>query len=514
MLKFTPLVKGVRVVSIQMSIQEKLKTIWRSLYHENLQVIASTKRAIHHSHLVRVPTPSEMEPPAGQPHTTQPSFFDRARARPRENIISMFRIGGNPSQNTSGGSTPTMQSPVDSDSDSSSIRSRDSGEIQVVGSEDGEVEVVVRLFIPPTATPSHSISPVVVSHRVKWDILIANLDGHYSELRCSLPVHLLDHVVLDEARAATSIARSLLFGPDNEPGQLQEATLPSYSDHIRDRVADAALNAALLANNPLTTDAYLPEGDVPAENVLSSSYRPTSTFSPTHSRLSIPRAASLPDASQRGHLEGSYSSELYHSLGRDPFNLTPISTGPTPPDSQNASRQGSINSSRNSSRAPSPDLPGESLELHSRPGTPHRSRAHGKFSLKPFTPCSKRRKFTSSIDSFQPSASSVPFSPAPSCSTPNSEHSDPFDPGRSGTVPSTINIAPINVYDTVPDYAVAASGFLGGGITPLSGLRGLPSYDEAERVQETAPFIETTQTHGTASSDSITHTHSNAECRL
>ena len=494
-----------------MFIQEKLKTIWRSLYYENLQVVASTKQAIRHGHIVQL----QMEPPAGPAHATPPSFFDRARARPRENLRSMFRIGGTSSQNTSGGSTPASpQSPVDSDSDSSSARSRNSGENEVVENEDGDVEVVVRLFIPPAATPSHNISPVIVSHRIKWNILIANLDGHYSELRCSLPVQLLDHAVLDEARAATSVARGLLFGSDYDPSQLQEAALPSYSDHIRDRVADAALHAALLANNPLTTDAHLPEDDVPAENVLPSLHRPTSTFSPTHARLSIPRATSLSDASERGHLEESYNSELFHSLGRDPFNLTPIFTGPTPPDSQDASRQGSRNSSQNSSRAPSPDLilPGESIELHSRSVNPHRSRVHGKFSLKPFTPFSKRSKSTPSIDSFQPSTSSMPFSLTSSCSTPNSEHLDPFHhPGCSSPVPSTVNITPLNVYDTVPEYAIAASGFLGGGITPLSGLRGLPSYDEAERVQETTPVMDSTQTY--ASSDSTTHAQSNPECR-
>ena len=499
------------MVSVQMSIQEKLKTLWRSLYHENLQVIASTKQEIRHGHLVRVRTPSEMESPAEPPRTTPPSFFDRARARSRENLRSMFRIGGGSSQNTSGGSSP------DSDSDSSSARSRNNGENEIIENEDGDVELVVRLFIPPTAAPSHSISPIVVSHRVKWDILIANIDGHYSELRCSLPVQLLDHVVLDEAQAATSVTRSLLFGSDYEPGQLQEAALPSYSDHIRDRVADAALHAALLANNPLTTDAHLPGDDVPAENVLPSSLRPTSTFSPTHSRLSIPRVTSLPDASERERLEESYNSELYRSLGRDLFNLTPISTGPTPPDSQNASRQGSRNSSLNSSRAPSPDLisPGESLEPHPRSATPHRTRTHGKFSLKPFTPFSKRSKSTPNIDSFQPNTSSMPLSLTSSCSTPNSEHSDPFHhPSRSSTVPSTVNLTPLNIYDTVPDYTIAASGFLGGGITPLSGLRGLPSYDEAEHVQETMPFMDAIQTHGTVSPDSTTQTHSNAECRL
>jgi hypothetical protein len=510
MLKFTPLTKGVRVISVEMSIQEKVKTLWRSLYYENLRTVTFTKQSIRRGQLVPVQTPSEIESAVEPPLTTRPSFVGRATARSRENLRSMFRIGGIASQNTIGGSTPApIQGPVDNENDSSPARSRDSEDSEDVESENGDVERVVRLFIPPTATPSHGISPIEVSHRVKWDVLIANSGGHYSELRCSLPIQLLDHVVLEEAQAATRIARSLLFGSDYEPDHPPAAVLPSYSDHIRDRVADAALHAAMLANNPLTTDAHLQEDGVPAENILPFPHGSTRTFSATQSRLSIPRATSLPNASERGRLEESYSSELYHSLGRDLSGLSSIFTGPTPPDSQNASRQESRNSSRNSSRAPSPEpvMHGESSELHS-PLTPlHRPRTRGMFSLKPFAPLSKRSKSTTTIDSFQPSTSSMTFSPTPSCTTPNSECLDPLhDPDRSRTAPPIDSLSPLNVYDTVPEYAIAASGFLGGGITPLSGLRGLPSYDEAEHVQGTTPSMDTSQTRSIAPSD-YAHPH-------
>jgi len=493
-----------------MSIQEKVRTLWRSLHPENLRIVAFTKQSICQGQLVRVRTPSETASAAEPPLATPSPFVGRARARSREDLRSTFRIGRSASRSATDGFTPTsIQGPVDSENGSSSARSRNSGESEIVESGNGDVEGVVRLLIPPATTPSHAISPIEVSHRVKWDILIANLDGHYSELRCSLPIQLLDYTVLEEAQAATSVARSLLFGSDYEPDHPQEAVLPSYPDHIRDRVADAALYAALLANNPLTTDAHSPEDDVPAENILSSPRIPTSTFpTRTNSRLSISRAASLPDASERGRLEESYSSELCHSLGRDLFRPPSMFAGPTPPDSQNASRQDSRNSSRYSSRAPSPEsiLPGESLELHLRSAPPRR-RIRGNFSLKPFAPFSKRGKSITTIDSFQQSPISMTFSPTPSCTTPNSEHLDPFhDAGRSSAVPSPVSLSPLNVYDTVPDYAIAASGFLGGGITPLSGLRGLPSYDEAERVQEATPSMDTSQTRSTTSSD-YTHSH-------
>jgi len=502
MLKFTPLTKGVRVVSVEMSIQEKVKTLWRALYHEDLRIVAFTKQPSHHDQLVRVQTPSEVGPAAEPPLATQPSFVGRAGARSRESLRSTFRIGGSTSRNTSGGSTPaSIQSPIDSENNSPS--GRNSGESEVVESENDDIGGIVRLFIPPTATPSHGILPIEISHRVKWDVLITNSDGHYSELRCSLPIQLLDHVVLEEAQAATSITRSLLFGSEYEPDQPREAVLPSYPNHIRDRVANAALHAALLANNPLTTDAHLPEDDVPAGNILQPTHgQQNSTLSATNSQLSIPRAASLPDASERGRLEESYSSELVHSLGRDVCGSSSVSAGPTPPDSQDASRQGSRNSSRNSSRAPSPEpgMPGEPPGPHFRSAQSHRPRLRRKFSLKPFAPFSKQSKSTTTIDSSQPSTSSMTFSPTPSCS--NAANSGPLhDPSRSSAVPSTVSLSPLNVYDTVPDYAVAASGFLGGGITPLSGLRGLPSYDEAERVQGTMPSMDTSQTCSTISPD-------------
>ena len=486
--------------------------MWRSLYHENLRAVTFTEQSTRRNQLVRIRSLSEMDSAAEPPLATQPSFVGRAMARSRENLRSAFRVGASTSRNTSGGSTPaSIQGPVDSENNSSPTRSRNSAESEAVESGNGDIEGVVRLFIPRTATPSHGISPIEVSHRVKWDILIVNSDGHYSELRCSLPIQLLDHAVLEEARAATSTTRSLLFGPEYDPDHPQEVVLPSYSDHIRDRVADAALHAALLANNPLTTDSHLPEDDVPIENILPSPHRPTSTFLAINSRIGIPRVTSLSDDSGRGYLEESYSSELVHSLGRDPYSPSSTFGGPTPPDSRNASRQGSRNSSRNSSRAPSPEpgIPGEPLELPFGSTPSHRLRTRRKFSLKPFAPFSKRSKPTTTTDSLQPITSSMTFSPTPSCSnTPNSELLDPFhDAGRSSAVPSTVNLSHINVYDTVPDYTIAASGFLGGGITPLSGLRGLPSYDEAERVQGTTP-MDSSQMHSTPSPDyTPSHTH-------
>jgi hypothetical protein len=73
-----------------------------------------------------------------------------------------------------------------------------------------------------------------ISIEIFRDILISNLDGHYSELRCSLPIHLLAKEVLDETLVATNANRTALLG-ESHGALIQEVVLPAYHDHLRDR---------------------------------------------------------------------------------------------------------------------------------------------------------------------------------------------------------------------------------------------------------------------------------------
>jgi hypothetical protein len=89
--------------------------------------------------------------------------------------------------------------------------------------------------------------------------MMSNLDGHTSELRCSLPMTILDGRLLDEARAGGRWVRRVVLGEhvqgegdgvsagifgEGEPGEGDEGeTLPSYNAHVRDRVANAFLPA-------------------------------------------------------------------------------------------------------------------------------------------------------------------------------------------------------------------------------------------------------------------------------
>ena len=130
-------------------------------------------------------------------------------------------------------------------------------------------------------TPSHNLEPIVISHRIKWIILIHNKDGHVSELRCSLPIRILDGALLEESREFTMRFRRLLLRTsglgnvlsrsggegiddegnegaplDGEEGRVRQMVadreLPSYPAHVRDRVANMFLSetVTMLMSNP------------------------------------------------------------------------------------------------------------------------------------------------------------------------------------------------------------------------------------------------------------------------
>ena len=94
------------------------------------------------------------------------------------------------------------------------------------------------------------------SHRIAYAgaSSLDNPDGHTSELRCSLPLHILDYRLLDEAKSATAETRRLLLGGPEVPeeGGPDHEQLPSYPSHIRDRIANMYLpdQAVLRVFNP------------------------------------------------------------------------------------------------------------------------------------------------------------------------------------------------------------------------------------------------------------------------
>ncbi|TFK21109.1 hypothetical protein FA15DRAFT_646096 [Coprinopsis marcescibilis] len=60
--------------------------------------------------------------------------------------------------------------------------------------------------------PSHSVEPITISHRIRWSIFIVNPDGHISELRCALPIAIVDGKFRPEVRAYTAFMRRTVLG--------------------------------------------------------------------------------------------------------------------------------------------------------------------------------------------------------------------------------------------------------------------------------------------------------------
>jgi hypothetical protein len=272
--KFMPLAKGVKVTSVSSVVKEYTQVHTRHSSHNEVRVAASIKHEIRNGRAYRVTEAGaapvapphhfygeDSVPPGSATPSAPPSPHHRAV---REHSLGAIpplpdsglssRIGsfanlagaslgrahdgyfahpgsGSGSANaTPGPSHPTVAEIPDD------IRNADDDDINI---GDDEVDTMITIPIPTWTTPSHNVHPVYVTHKIKWSCAISNPDGHVSELRCALPIHILPNAVLEEAQTASAGTRALLFG-----GQAEEATqvdLPSYNDHVYDRVANAAL---------------------------------------------------------------------------------------------------------------------------------------------------------------------------------------------------------------------------------------------------------------------------------
>jgi hypothetical protein len=325
------------------------------------------------------------------------------------------------------------------------------------------------------------LDPILVNHRVRWVISITNPDGHTSELRCSLPIHVLHSSLLSEAKAFTSVSRRLLFGGDSSlTAEEQDLELPSYNAHIRDRVANMFLpdSATIRITNP-----WIHHGSHPPVTLFSAN----SPMLPSH----VDGTFTPLEGGGSPSLEW-VNSELLLSLQ----NPVP-SRAPSP-----HSADDSANSSRHASRPGSRAGSGPSSRLHSRSGSPERAgppsgtdesylhnaknasrHPQGVFeaSMKPLTSLSHSMGWLSRAHS-QPSVptlSSLSMSPTDNITTTQVQINT-----DAVTDPTLLQRA----YTEVPGYGVALRGFLGG-VPPLTSTNGLPSYEasEAQRTQTILP---------------------------
>ncbi|KAI8992968.1 hypothetical protein BD414DRAFT_412836 [Trametes punicea] len=421
--KFQPLVKGARVLSVTTTINETVKLYARTGSQENTRIIASTKHDIvdgkavcvdeqqhryrvpllhGHSHLSRHSLSSATSTPGHGSHSHHNSHGHGSYFPPLSASSSRQHSPSHPplelspltttttNSSTSSGGAATRSAPQSSSD--TSVQPSASGSSSDLQPEAGpstdpnaeiatDVVTTLNITVPIHATPSHSLEPIQVTHRIRWSILIGNLDGHTSELRCSLPIHVLDYRLADEARAATLATRRLLLGAaDVEGGQAvlgeneeeDAETLPSYPSHVRDRVANAYLPDSATMR---VANAWVVNGISPTIPELSAHTPSAAPYSETSSGMQSPaayetwpvgqgharppRSAHLPHEPQPGaHPLEWVNTELLLSLGREAPEVPPTlpmqrSTPPsrTPPESVQPSRHGSRFPSRRGSRA-------------------------------------------------------------------------------------------------------------------------------------------------------------------
>ncbi|TDL24466.1 hypothetical protein BD410DRAFT_785946 [Rickenella mellea] len=453
-MKFATMAKGVQVLHITSSINETKKTfahgeriehtlIASKFYHDIIDGEAVPCDAIRIRELQT--HQSEWLP---FPFTNFRSNFHRHR---RPDAI----VGGAVPNSANPGSTPA---PPSERNEASAVSSGQPGT-----STDGLAEppnqdddticsgISTRIVIPlpTTLTPTHALDPIIISHRIRWSIL---------------PLHILDKSFLHESRRSTAVTRRLLLGgaPPSDPEE--EIVLPSYSSHIRDRVANGFIPelALIRVTNPWVHQKVDP----------------------------LSGAASVPSPGSRTP-EGStvlsldwLNSELMLSLSdripvresRQQHNTSAL------PESDSMFHSGSWWHIRQTSHINgdcserSPDGETHTIHVHAQDQSPAHQHELFTISMKPHT----------SLYPF----SHAHFSRAHSDTNPH-HHSEAglgtggFD-GESPRPAVLANPCPTNVaallfraFTKVPTYDIASRGFIGGGPPPLDTMRELPSYERS-----------------------------------
>ncbi|KAG6865481.1 hypothetical protein C0991_002193 [Blastosporella zonata] len=498
LVKFSPLVKGICVLSVNTSIHEQTKVYARSGTQEHTRLVCSTMHEIVNGRAVEIEghrsghshTPSNPSSPAS-PATPPSGFINAHRSNSSSSLSSLGRqyfshtpLHSNTPTTSTASTTTTPVSEVPRPGASTSTAAE---ELSPSEPDSQDVVSYLSLQVPLTITPTHSLDPIIVSHRIRWSILILNLDGHTSELRCSLPLHLLDYRLLNESRNFSAATRRLLIGGAEVPSAEEEdVQLPSYNQHIRDRVANMFLpdSATMRVTNPWITQRASPVHPPDAPSTFWP-VNQSGTSSPLEAHLlnnlphqPDPNAANTPLEWVNSELLLSLTSHAPPRLAQREVDASSQTLSRT----NSRSRPGSRVLSRMSSRTNSPERGerGRERDPHSHHGHEtyvhnhgQASRSsHGLFSatMKPFT-------------SFHPGgflsrSSSTPHLPS---AAEIEAASRPMHPVRTMVVDRSSGTDLLHrAFTEVPDYGVASRGFIGG-VPPLSSMEGLPSYDETIR---------------------------------
>ncbi|KAJ7173605.1 hypothetical protein C8R46DRAFT_1255923 [Mycena filopes] len=435
LLKISPLVKGVGVLTVTTSLRETTKAFGRP--GSATRTVASVTHEIVGGKAVEAKEPAE---------------------KGKHSLLSL------PLRTSASMSVPEAGP---SNSNASSSNASDSNPPSDPAQGENDVVTSLPMRIPSHLTPSHELEPIEITHKIHWSVIVTNVDGHLSELYCSLPITLLDSQLLNEARAHTKLARQLLVGgPEVRPEPQDTNELPSYVSHVRDRVANMFLSEG---NTMRVTNPWIQSGVSPilveGGKQKPANARPLELFSDTNPRYE-------PDPERPLFLDW-VNAELLISHGS---TRMPSSFPPASPPAEDALAAADCDGTR------TPGTPGAD-----HPTTPPTPAADG---IATYTHASNATRALPGLFVAQ-------MEPASALTHPHwlTARPDPKDARVSGTSagdvqrrvrevtvpkPQAGSVLLHRAFTEVPDYEVALRGFLGG-VPPLSSMRGLPSYDEASR---------------------------------
>ena len=479
MLKFMPLAKGVRVMTVQSVLKEYTLVHTRHSQHSDQRVAASVKHELRkgkaylvpENHTGRVGGRSTATTPAASASNSRAPSPSRTPMPARTSSSS--RPGDSYFPTQTEGAGPSTGEPA-SDTEDEDI---------TIG--DDEINASISIPIPAHTTPSHTIHPVYVTHKIKWSCSISNADGHVSELRCALPIIILNHSMLEEARSASAATRSLLFGTGN-PDDAQVIDLPSYNNHVYDRVAVADSGQTSGFRSTHATPLHSPSSPTPPGSLTPS--RPGSPTRRSSMAIEGNHQLGVPDVPPRRELSSYADTELLASLG----DLNIPSMDSSPRDSPTGSRAPSRPMSRRNSRS------GRSSKVNSRHGSRQGSRANSPersdmadrrvSSFTGLLHLGQTLKHRAQSHHNHHNLPTKPILRASGHNTPAEELSRTSSSSNIGERNHVrIGGETRNFYgedeqpdpiSRVPSYAIASRGWLGGGITPLD--TGLPTYNASE----------------------------------
>ncbi|KAF6763278.1 hypothetical protein DFP72DRAFT_801526 [Ephemerocybe angulata] len=535
LVKLCPLSKGVVVETILMNLLEITKIYARSGNQDHSRVVASSRHDFIEGRPVLIeankpwlvigqssPLITPRQSPPGSHPTSSSVYSPPATRPPSPPLVGPLSVSLETSE------TPRPPRPSTPD---------------VISSD-----IITALFLPLPdeygIVPSHTLEPITVTHRVRWSIYIRNPDAHISELRCSLPITILDKVVLNEVRSHTRTVRRTVLAPgletaaadtvdpllagaeEEDPVAMEDRELPSYNAHVRDRVANMYLPeaATMRITNPWVVHGTSPPGFyTPPHHVSHGPVSPPAGLAGSGGRTSGPTSGYITPVEAADHImqhlphaPGSgettpldwINSELMMSLSEDPRNRF----GPT---HWHGVPDGTATGSRGPSRPGSPERRPSSRPMSPVDGEhPHRGKGLGGFfkgAMKGLTKhhhgghSGQHLPWNTHAHHAAPSAhvSTAPHTPRPVHDARPSSHgrsSSAHYGNGGGGVPGSIsrtssssgfptspalssssNDAMLHrAFTEVPDYSIAARGFIGG-VPPLSSMRGLPSYEESAR---------------------------------